>query len=176
MFYNYGYGYYFDIYYLILVVPAVIFSMWAQAKVNSTFNEYSRVTTYSRMTGFEAARRILDANGLRDYDMLMAGWEADYPDPSGNLLPLCQGGNSSNAAAYNNEEVTNLINQQLQLSDPTQRNELMFQALDIVMAETPYVYMYYPVKNIAMNAAYEGVTMNASWIWNIHFQDVHPVG
>lgn len=41
----------------------------------------------------------LDANGLRDYDMIMAGWEADYPDPSGNLTPLYQGGNSSNAAA-----------------------------------------------------------------------------
>lgn len=118
---------------------------------------------------------ILDANGLRDYDMLMAGWEADYPDPSGNLLPLCQGGNSSNAAAYNNETVTDLINQQLKLSDPTERNDLLFQALDIVAEETPYIYLYYPVKNIAMNSAYEGVTMNASWIWNIHFQDVHPV-
>lgn len=117
---------------------------------------------------------ILDADGLRDYDMIMAGWEADYPDPSGNLQPLCQGGNSSNAADYNNEEVTSLINQQAQLSDPTERNDLMFQALDIVTAETPYIYLYYPVKNIAMNSAYEGVTMNASWIWNIHFQDVHP--
>ena len=116
----------------------------------------------------------LDANGVRDYDMIMAGWEADYPDPSGNLMPLCQGGNSSNSAAYNNEEVTNLINQQLQLSDPTQRNDLMFQALDIVMEDVPYIYLYYPVKNIAINSAYEGVTMNASWIWNIHFQDVHP--
>ena len=28
---------------------------------------------------------ILDADGLRDYDMIMAGWEADYPDPSANL-------------------------------------------------------------------------------------------
>jgi len=117
----------------------------------------------------------LDANGVRDYDMIMAGWEADYPDPSGNLMPLCQGGNSSNSAAYNNEEVTNLINQQLQLSDPTQRNDLMFQALDIVMEDVPYIYLYYPVKNIAINSAYKGVTMNASWIWNIHFQDVHPV-
>ena len=115
-----------------------------------------------------------DANGVRDYDMIMAGWEADYPDPSGNLMPLCQGGNSSNSAAYNNEEVTNLINQQLQLSDPTQRNDLMFQALDIVMEDVPYIYLYYPVKNIAINSAYKGVTMNASWIWNIHFQDVHP--
>ena len=118
---------------------------------------------------------VLDNEGHRDYDMIMAGWEADYPDPSGNLLPLCQGENSSNAAAYNNEQVTALLNQQNQLSDPVARNDLMFQALDIVTAENPYIYLYYPVKNIAMNKAYEGVSMNASWIWNIHFQDVHPV-
>lgn len=118
---------------------------------------------------------ILDAGGLRDYDMLMAGWEADYPDPSGNLQPLYQGGNSSNAAAYDNEEVTALIARQIQSSDPSERNDLMFQAFDIITADTPYVFLYYPVKNIAINKAYTGVTMNASWIWNIHFQDVHPV-
>lgn len=117
----------------------------------------------------------LDANGLRDYDMIMAGWEADYPDPSGNLTPLYQGGNSSNAAAYQNDEVDKLIADQAQSSDPTQRNDDMFQAFDIITQDVPYVFLYYPVKNIAMNKAYTGVTMNASWIWNIHFQSVHPV-
>ena len=117
----------------------------------------------------------LDANGLRDYDMIMAGWEADYPDPSGNLTPLYQGGNSSNSAAYQNDEVDKLIADQAQNSDPTQRNDDMFQAFDIITQDVPYVFLYYPVKNIAMNKAYTGVTMNASWIWNIHFQSVHPV-
>ena len=89
MFYNYGYGYYFDIYYLILVVPAVIFAMWAQAKVNSTFNEYSKVATYSRMTGFEAARRILDANGLRHVAIeRVSGSLTDHYDPRANVIRL----------------------------------------------------------------------------------------
>ncbi|MBQ8603853.1 MAG: zinc metallopeptidase [Oscillospiraceae bacterium] len=89
MFYNYGYGYYFDIYYLILVVPAIIFSMWAQAKVNSTFNQYSKVTTYSRMTGFEAARRILDANGLRHVSIeRVSGSLTDHYDPRTNVIRL----------------------------------------------------------------------------------------
>jgi len=117
---------------------------------------------------------ILDADGVRDYDMIMAGWEADFPDPSGNLTPLFQGGNSSNTAAYNNQEVTDLINRQAQSSDVTERNDMMFRALDIIIADTPYIFIYYPVKNIAMNKNYTGVTMNASWIWNIHFQDVRP--
>lgn len=89
MFYNYGYGLYFDIYYLILVVPAVIFSMWAQAKVNSTFNQYSKVSTYSRMTGFEAARRILDANGLRHVAIeRVSGNLTDHYDPRTNVIRL----------------------------------------------------------------------------------------
>ena len=71
--------------------------------------------------------------------------------------------------------VTALIARQIQSSDPSERNDLMFQALDIITADTPYVFIYYPVKNIAINKAYTGVTMNASWIWNIHFQNVHPV-
>lgn len=118
---------------------------------------------------------VLDANGLRDYDMIMAGWEADYPDPSGNLTPLYQGGNSSNSAAYNNEKVNALIAEQMAESNPTVRNDLMFDAFDIIIQDTPYLFVHYPIKNIAMNKNYTGVEMNASWIWNIHFQDVHPV-
>jgi peptide/nickel transport system substrate-binding protein len=117
---------------------------------------------------------ILDADGLRDYDMLMAGWESDFPDPSTNLETLYSIGNTANAAAYENEEVDSLIKAQKQSSDPTERNDLMFQAYDIITQDTPYVFLYYPTKHIAMNKAYTGVTMNASWTWNIHFQDVHP--
>lgn len=117
---------------------------------------------------------ILDSNGLRDYDMIMAGWEADYPDPSGNLVPLYQGGNISNTAAYDNAEVTELLAQQAAESDPGIRNDLMFQALDIIIEDMPYLFMFYPIKTIAIDKAYTGVTMNASWIWNIHFQNVKP--
>ena len=54
---------------------------------------------------------ILGDDGLRAYDMILAGWEADVPDPAGNLTPLFQGGNSSNAAAYSNAEVDELSSQ-----------------------------------------------------------------
>ena len=81
--------YRYDIYYFILVIPAVIFSMWAQSKVNSTYNEYSRHTTYSRMTGFEAARRILDANGLHHVHIeRVAGNLTDHYDPKANVIRL----------------------------------------------------------------------------------------
>ncbi|MBR5756024.1 MAG: ABC transporter substrate-binding protein [Firmicutes bacterium] len=116
---------------------------------------------------------ILDANGLRDYDMIMAGWEADYADPSANLEALYSD-TSSNTAAYNNQEVFDLISQQKSSLDTTERNTLMFKAFDIITKDTPYVFMYYPTKHLVMNSAYTGVVMNASWAWNLHLQDAQP--
>ncbi len=98
--YGYGYGLHFDIYYLILVVPAIIFSMWAQRKVNSAYEKYSHVTTYSRMTGFEAARRILDANGLRHVGIeRVSGTLSDHYDPKSNVIRLSDGVYSSPSVA-----------------------------------------------------------------------------
>ena len=95
------YFYGFDIYYFILVLPAVIFSLWAQASVNSTYDKYSRQTTYSRMTGFEAARRILDANGLHHVHIeRVSGHLPDHYDPRTNVIRLSDGVfNSSSVAA-----------------------------------------------------------------------------
>ena len=120
----------------------------------------------------------MDANGKRDYDMIMAGWEADYPDVSGNIEPLLDGANAgeggANAAAYSNTKVDDLIAQQSVLSDESARNQLLFQALDIVNDEVPYVFVDYPVKQVTINANYTGFTMNASWIWNLYFKNIHP--
>ena len=78
-----------DIYYLILVIPAMLFSMWAQARVNSTFNKYSRQRTYSGMTGYEAARRILAANGLHNVQVEhVSGNLTDHYDPKTNVIRL----------------------------------------------------------------------------------------
>lgn len=62
--FRYYYG--FDIYYLVLILPAMLLGLWAQARVNSTFNRYSHVRCRQGYTGSQVARRILDANGLTD--------------------------------------------------------------------------------------------------------------
>ncbi|MEA4815197.1 MAG: ABC transporter substrate-binding protein [Oscillospiraceae bacterium] len=121
---------------------------------------------------------VMDSNGVRDYDMIMAGWEADYPDVSGNIQPLLEGSNAgeggANSAAYVNDQVDSLISQQSVLSDESARNALLFQALDIVNEDVPYVFLDYPVKQATINAKYTGFTMNASWIWNLYFKNIHP--
>lgn len=83
--------FYFDITYLIFVVPAMILALWAQTKVQSTFKKYSKVISLRRMTGYEAARRILDANGLRNVVInRVAGDLTDHFDPKTNTVNLSQ--------------------------------------------------------------------------------------
>ena len=89
-----------DIYYIILVLPAIVFSMWAQAKVNGTFNKYSKVRTYSGMTGYEAARRILAANGLYHVNVeRVSGNLTDHYDPKANVIRLSDSVFGSNSVA-----------------------------------------------------------------------------
>ncbi len=81
--------FYYDYYYIILVLPAVFFAMWAQSRVTSTFKKYSSVRTSVSMTGYEAARRILDANGLRHVQIdRVSGNLTDHYDPRSNIIRL----------------------------------------------------------------------------------------
>jgi Zn-dependent membrane protease YugP len=80
---------FFDWTYIVLVLPAVIFSIWASAKVNSTFKKYSFVRPDSGMTGAEAARRVLDANGLYNVRIeRISGNLTDHFDPRTNVIRL----------------------------------------------------------------------------------------
>lgn len=51
-----------DYYYLVLILPAILLMTFAQISVKSTFSKYSQ--KHCNVTGAEAARRVLDANGV----------------------------------------------------------------------------------------------------------------
>jgi len=53
-----------DIYYLILIIPSLLISMWAQLNVQKTFSKYSKIDNKKNYTGGDIARRILDINNL----------------------------------------------------------------------------------------------------------------
>ena len=53
-----------DPYYLMLVLPAIILAMIAQGKVSSTFRKYSAFRTSRGITGADAARIVLESNGV----------------------------------------------------------------------------------------------------------------
>ena len=81
--------YYVDWTYLILVFPAILFSLWASLKVNSTFNKYSKVKSHYGITGARAARRLLDENGLSHVKIEKIGGNlTDHFDPRDNVIRL----------------------------------------------------------------------------------------
>lgn len=80
-----------DYLYLILVLPAVIFSLWASAKVNLTFKKYSRVPSMRGISGAEAARHVLDANGLQHIRIeKIPGNLTDHYDPRADVIRLSE--------------------------------------------------------------------------------------
>ena len=84
-------GYYLQshYYYLILVVPAMILAAYAQMKVNTTFSKYNNVYNRRGFTGADAARAILDANGLYHIRIeRVSGKLTDHFDPSANVIRL----------------------------------------------------------------------------------------
>ena len=90
MFYGYGgYGYGLDVSYLVLVLPCIIFSLWASTSVKSTFNRYSKVYSCRRITGAQAAQRVLYANGVTGVRIeQVRGNLTDHFDPSTNVIRL----------------------------------------------------------------------------------------
>ena len=80
---------YIDWTYIILVLPAVLFTMCASANVKSTYNRYSRQQNSRGMTGAQAARRVLDANGLQNVAIQQIDGElTDHYDPKANMIRL----------------------------------------------------------------------------------------
>ncbi|MCZ8512090.1 zinc metallopeptidase [Paenibacillus filicis] len=75
----------------ILIFIAFGLSLWAQFRVKGTFNKWSDVPVQSGMTGYEAARRLLDANGLYDVPVEpVPGALTDHYDPTQRVVRLSE--------------------------------------------------------------------------------------
>ncbi|MEZ4860308.1 MAG: zinc metallopeptidase [Caldilineaceae bacterium] len=79
--------FFFNPLYLLFALPGMLLGLYAQARVKSAFDKYSRVQT--RMTGAQAARRILDMNGLSHVTVeRVDGFLSDHYDPRSKVLRL----------------------------------------------------------------------------------------
>ena len=79
----------FDWTYLVLILPCVLLSLWASSNVNSTFKKYSQQYSTRRLTGAEAARRVLSANGVHGVRIdRVSGNLTDHFDPKTNVIRL----------------------------------------------------------------------------------------
>ena len=85
----YGYYYGFDWTYIVLVLPCLILSLWASSTVNRTFKKYSTQYSACRITGADAAARVLHNNGVHNVRIeRISGNLTDHFDPKTNVIRL----------------------------------------------------------------------------------------
>lgn len=90
-----GYGLY-----LLFSLPAIILGMWAQFKVQGTFKKYSKIRSYTGLTGAQIARRMLDSHGLNNVAVeQVQGFLSDHYDPRSKKLRLSPQVYQSNSLA-----------------------------------------------------------------------------
>lgn len=90
----YGYGYMPGFYWdptMILVLIGAMLSMWASSRVNSTFQKYAKVRSMTGMTGAEAAKRLLNSQGIYDVTVqAVRGQLTDHYDPRTKTVNLSE--------------------------------------------------------------------------------------
>ena len=97
MFYPYYYG--FDTGYILVLIAAIL-SMVASARVSSTFKKFSQKPTSRSITGEQAARKILDENGLHNVRVeRVSGNLTDHYDPRAKVIRLSDSVHSSTSVA-----------------------------------------------------------------------------
>ncbi|MBS3948871.1 MAG: zinc metallopeptidase [Dethiobacter sp.] len=84
----------------VLIIPAMIFALWAQSRVQSTYQRYSRVAARSGVTGARVARKLLDDAGLTNVAVEIGkGHLTDHYDPRRRVVRLSPGVHQSNSLA-----------------------------------------------------------------------------
>ena len=82
----------YDYYYFILVIPALLVSLWAQLRVKTTYSKMSRVMNSRGMTGAEAAQNVLRFYGITNVRLeQVSGTLTDHYDPKEKVIRLSQG-------------------------------------------------------------------------------------
>lgn len=83
---------FFDPLYFVFMIPGVIFMLWAQSKVKGNYSKFAKVRNSAGVTGAQAARRVLDSQGLQDVQIEpIRGELSDHYDPRTRVLRLSEG-------------------------------------------------------------------------------------
>ncbi len=86
--------------YILISLPALLLGLWAQIKVKSAFNKYSKIRSYTGATGAQVARHILDQNGLESVPIEeVGGLLSDHYDPRKRVLSLSKSVYEANSLA-----------------------------------------------------------------------------
>ncbi|MGI6545602.1 MAG: zinc metallopeptidase [Fastidiosipilaceae bacterium] len=76
---------------MIILLPAILLTIYAQAKVNANFNKYSKLASRRKQSGAQVARQLLDQNGLYNIPIEKSkGKLSDHYDPKNKILRLSE--------------------------------------------------------------------------------------
>lgn len=90
----------FDPIFFLFLLPGVAFMLWAQWRVRKKYRQYSEVGNAPGLTGFQVARRLLDAHGLQGVPVERAQGElSDHYDPRGRVVRLSEGVHDATSVA-----------------------------------------------------------------------------
>lgn len=127
-----------------LIFIAFGLSLWAQFRVKGTFNKFSEVPASSGMTGVEAARRMLDANGLTNVAVEhIPGTLTDHYDPTSRVVRLSDPvyfGNSIAALSVACHEVGHAIQHKVSYPMLVARHK-MFPVVNLVSGSAPLLLL-----------------------------------
>jgi oligopeptide transport system substrate-binding protein len=129
-------------------VPAAIQQMWTEIYVDAEIEQSDAAVFYNLMQE-------------HDFDVGMAGWVADYNDPS-NFLDLLRTGNSNNYSQYSNSEYDALLDQAMAEQDLETRAAIMAEAESIALADHAWIPMFFHVTDSLVQPYVDG------WINNIN--------
>ena len=111
----------------------------------------------------------------RDYDLMIARWGSDYPDPVGVISPLFISSNNvsggSNWSEYKNEEFDKLLVEQAEQLDPVERAKTLQDSLDILVDEIPSYPIYYHYRLFATSSRID-YEISSSCLYNIYVKDI----
>lgn len=126
------------------ILLAFALTIWAQFRVKGTFKQFSEVRTQSGMTGYEAARRMLDANGLHDVPIEpVRGALTDHYDPIHRVVRLSEPvyyENSISAVSVACHEVGHAIQHQQSYSMLMLRHK-MFPFVNFASGVAPFLLL-----------------------------------
>jgi peptide/nickel transport system substrate-binding protein len=112
-----------------------------------------------------------------DYDIIVASWGSDFPDPSGNLRPNFASENSAaggaNVSNYHNDQVDALLAEQNTLTDKNERAKLLIEAQAIIAADSPIIVTAYPGWPLAVNKRLAGAFGSSLWYWDSLFKEIY---
>ncbi|MBI9048881.1 MAG: zinc metallopeptidase [Anaerolineaceae bacterium] len=155
-----GYGLYF-----LFSLPALLLGLWAQAKVKSAFAKYSKVRSYTGLSGADVARRMLDQNGLQNVQIEHTkGMLSDHYDPRTRTLRLSGDvyqSNSLAAAGVAAHEAGHAI-QHKDSYMPLQFRSFMVPTVQIGSWLGPIVFMIgllFSSSDLGLNIAWLGVAL-----------------